>query len=85
MSSKEAAITAVYRQIHAPEWAQPNLDGLADVLRDLSWLPAGPVPVDVPELDGLTDGEREMLLHVLARAMSESADTERPVRLRRVP
>ena len=72
------AILDVYRQVRAPAWAAPNLDGLADVLRDLSWLPAGPVPIRLPAGSG-ADASR--LLAVLSDAETASSDTARPVRL----
>lgn len=68
------AIEDVYAQVHAPAWAAPNLDGLLDVLRDLSWLPEGPVELRVRAPD-------ERLLAVLRTAESETADGPRPVRL----
>ncbi|MCU1656769.1 MAG: hypothetical protein JWO57_1425 [Pseudonocardiales bacterium] len=79
MSEKREAIQAIYRQVNAPEWAAPNLDGLADVLRDLSWLPEGRVRVAVPDLSALTEDERRALLDVLRRAVEESAESARPV------
>jgi hypothetical protein len=42
--SKRAAIAEFYRAVEAPAWAAPNLDGLADVLGDLSWLPPARSP-----------------------------------------
>lgn len=77
-----AAIRDLYAQVHAPRWAAPNLDGLADVLRDLSWLPAGPVTLTLPDLAALDDDARKALLLTLARAVDESVDAERPVRVR---
>ena len=71
------AIRAIYRQIGAPEWAAANLDGLADVLRDLSWLAPGPVPVEVPELP---EHEAAQLRAVLWQVAGETADGLRPVR-----
>jgi Barstar (barnase inhibitor) len=41
--SKREAIAEFYRAVEAPSWAAPNLDGLADVLNDLSWLPTGEI------------------------------------------
>jgi hypothetical protein len=72
----------VYAQVQAPSWAAPNLDGLADVLRDLSWLPDGAVEITVPPLQGLSEAEREGLLRVLARAVEETLASPRPVRVR---
>jgi hypothetical protein len=82
MSAKREVIAELYRQVGAPDWASPNLDGLTDVLRDLSWLPEKPVLLTLPDLSGLSGPEREMLLHVLARAATESIGSPRPVRVR---
>jgi hypothetical protein len=79
MTTKPDAIGAVYRQVHAPDWAAANLDGLADILRDLSWLPAGPVEIRTPVV---SDPEEQRSLDaVLARAADESAGSARPIRL----
>jgi hypothetical protein len=48
-ATKRDAIGAIYAAVQAPQWAAPNLDGLIDVLRDLSWLPPGPVVLHRPE------------------------------------
>jgi hypothetical protein len=76
MSAADAAIRAVYVQVRAPQWAAANLDALADVLRDLSWLPAGPVDVAEPA--------EPRVAAVVRRAVAETADGPRPVRLQRV-
>jgi hypothetical protein len=81
-ADKAAAIRAVYAAVHAPSWAAPNLDGLADVLRDLSWLPSGPVVVPVPRLDALPAPDRQALRAVLARCVVETAAGPRPIELR---
>jgi hypothetical protein len=72
------AIRTVYAQVAAPAWAAANLDALVDVLRDLSWLPAGPVDISVPDVPG-PDGVR--LAEALWQAISDTADGPRPVRL----
>jgi hypothetical protein len=71
-----AAIIAVYDQVGAPPWAAPNLDGLADVLRDLSWLPEGTVAIRVPDVTG---PDYPRLLAVLLTVVDETADGPRPV------
>jgi hypothetical protein len=81
IQAKRAAIRAVYAQVGAPDWADPNLDGLADVLRDLSWLPDGEVVVTVPRLDALDEKDRADLLAVLLRAEADSAGSRRRLRL----
>lgn len=82
MSATRPVIAALYAQVSAPAWARPNLDGLADVLRDLSWLPAGPVDLVLPDLADLGPDDRRSLLQVLARAVEESVEAARPVRVR---
>lgn len=72
MSTREA-IAAVYAQVAAPDWAAPNLDALLDVLRDLSWLPEGPVQVAAPDERRVRD--------VLRQAVVDTAAGPRPVRL----
>lgn len=72
------AIRELYAQVGAPAWAAPNLDGLVDVLRDLSWLPDGPVALVLPAVDG-PDARR--LRTALDQAVGETADGPRPVRL----
>ena len=71
------AIAVIYRQVGAPDWAAPNLDALADVLRDLSWLPTGPVPLDVPDLAEL---DAIQLRAVLRQVAEETANGSRPIR-----
>jgi len=83
MTGKQDAIRAIYAQVDAPAWASPNLDGLADVLRDLSWLPERAALITLPDLGGLSADERGALLRVLARAVDESIDSARPVRVKR--
>ena len=75
VSAHSDAVRAVYAQVGAPQWAAPNLDALADVLRDLSWLPSGPVTVQV------AGDTPQPVQTVLARAVAETADTSRPIRL----
>jgi len=83
MTGKQDAIRASYAQVAAPQWAAPNLDGLADVLRDLSWLPEGLVPITLPDLSGLSADDRAVLLRVVAGAVNESLDSPRPVNVHR--
>ena len=84
-AAKIDAIKAIYAAVNAPDWAAPNLDGLADVLRDLSWLPAGPVVLPVPEPAGpasdLTARDRAELERVLHNAATASAGTAHPIEL----
>lgn len=79
MTTKAAVIAELYRQVDAPDWAAPNLDALLDVLRDLSWRAPGPVRLTLPALDGLADSERRAVLGVLAAAVDDTIDGERPV------
>ncbi len=82
-SAKAAAITDIYRQVDAPGYAAANLDALLDVLRDLSWLPHGPVAVELPDLSRLSESDRRALLGVLASAADDAIDSDRPLRIDR--
>jgi hypothetical protein len=79
MSAKRRAIKAVYAQVAAPDWAAANLDALADVLRDLSWLPDGAVELSVPDLADLDVDDQRALLEVLSHAVRDTARSTRPV------
>jgi hypothetical protein len=72
-SDKHDAIQAIYAAVDAPDWAAPNLDALIDVLRDLSWLPPGPVELRFAGPLSATVAE------ALAIVADETADTDRPV------
>lgn len=71
-----AAIRSVYAQVGAPDWAALNLDALADVLRDLSWVPEGTVAIRVPPVTG---PDYARLLAVLRDVLDETANGPRPV------
>jgi hypothetical protein len=75
-STKTGAIRAIYRAVDAPDWAAPNLDALADVLRDLSWLPAEPVVLVWPRPAG-QDADR--IVDVVREVAAESAGSDRPL------
>ena len=75
-TTKAAVIRAIYRAVGAPDWAAPNLDALADVLRDLSWLPAGPVVMVWPR-PAVRDADR--IVDVVREVAAESAGSERPL------
>jgi hypothetical protein len=79
--AKASAIRAVYRAVAAPTWAAPNLDALRDVLRDLSWLPAGPVQLATPDLTALSPADRDALLEVLRTAVAESTASDHPLHI----
>jgi hypothetical protein len=74
----DEAIADIYRQVSAPAWAARNLDALADVLRDLSWLPAGPTTISAPALD---ERDAARLARVLATVQQETVSAARPVRV----
>jgi hypothetical protein len=70
---RDESIAAIYAQLDVPTWAARNLDALTDVLRDLSWLPEGPVTIRV------SPGADARVLAVLSRAVRESAGGPRAV------
>jgi hypothetical protein len=80
--TKRAAIRAVYAAVEAPSWAAANLDGLADVLRDLSWLPAGPVTLEWRPSRALPMAHRRAIESVLRDAVRGSANSDHPLIVR---
>ena len=76
---RRSAIREIYATVGAPGWASPNLDGLADVLRDLSWLPVGPVMLRWQPPSELPAADRDEIAEVLRRVVAETAGTARPV------
>ena len=75
-STKAGVIRAIYRAVDAPDWAAPNLDALADVLRDLSWLPAGPVVLVWPRP---TVSDADAIVDVVREVAAESEGADRPL------
>lgn len=76
-ATKADAIRAIYAAVEAPDWAAPNLDALIDILRDLSWLPPGPVRLRFAE------PVPAEVAAVLAIAEQDSAGSDRPVMIQR--
>jgi Barstar (barnase inhibitor) len=80
-TAKADAIRTIYAAVRAPAWAAPNLDALADVLRDLSWLPEGPVRFSWHPRATLPKGDRTSIEQVLVQAVRDSLDTGHPIQL----
>ncbi len=80
-SALREAVGEIYVQVGAPDWAAPNLDGLADILRDLSWLTPGEVHIALPDLGALSARDAARLLDVVRSAVDESAGTSRSIHL----
>jgi hypothetical protein len=77
--SKRATIEAFYRALDAPEWAAANLDGLADILRDLSWRPVGPIRLQWRVDPDLPLADLDAIHDVVASAVVESARSPHPL------
>jgi Barstar (barnase inhibitor) len=75
-TTKAAVIRAIYRAVDAPDWAAPNLDALADVLRDLSWLPAAPVVLVWPRP---VARDTDAIVDVVREVAAESEGSDRPL------
>ena len=80
MDAQQTAIWEIYQQVDAPDWVSVNLDGLVDVMRDLAWLPEGPLTLRIPDLSGLDASARSHFLNVLWMINIETNDGPRPVR-----
>ena len=77
--SKRAAIAEFYRAVEAPAWAAPNLDGLADVLGDLSWLAPGPVTLAWVDRGAVPEDARRRITAVLEDITAESTGGTHPI------
>jgi hypothetical protein len=80
--SKRETIEAIYAAVTAPSWAAPNLDALADVLRDLSWREPGPLELDWQVDPVLPDADLEQIHDVLVASVGESVGGAHPLTLR---
>ena len=80
--TKAELLAAFAGALGFPDWVGRNWDALADALRDLSWLPAGPrvvVWAGAGELRSVQPGSYATALDVLREATERSAGTERPL------
>jgi hypothetical protein len=80
--TKAELLAAFAGALGFPGWVGRNWDALADALRDLSWLPAGPrvvVWAGAGELRSVQPGSYATALDVLREATERSAGTERPL------
>ena len=77
--TKDALIAAIYLAVDAPEYAADNYDALADVVRDLSWLPEAPVRLAWVTNPALPGGVQRQVLAILTEAAESSARSKRPV------
>lgn len=76
---RRGAIAALLEAVDAPSWAAHNLDALADVLGDLSWLDSGPVVLAWPGARELGGEIAAQLLEIVGDAARESAGSLRPL------
>ncbi|GAA4848854.1 hypothetical protein GCM10023201_46120 [Actinomycetospora corticicola] len=80
-ADKLSTLAAIGRALHFPGYVAPNLDALEESVRDLSWLPVGPVElvwVDGPLRDADPPTHRA-IRDILDGA--SSTEGERPFRL----
>ncbi len=80
--SKRETIVAIYQAVRAPSWAAPNLDALADILRDLSWLDPGPVELDWQVDPQLPAADLDQIHDVLIGVIAEAVGGAHPLALR---
>lgn len=77
VQSKSALLDAVAEQLRFPDWSGHNWDAAADLLSDLSWLPAGPVTLLWAEPEALADTDtaaHRMAVEVLGYAVNRLRD-----------
>jgi hypothetical protein len=82
VGGKAELLAAFAGALAFPGWVGRNWDALADALRDLSWLPAGPrvlVWAGAGELRAIQPAVYRTALEILREAAAGSAGTERPL------
>lgn len=83
--TRRETIQQIYAALDAPSWAAPNLDALADVLRDLAWREPGPIELAWQPSAELPKADLSAIHAVLTAAVASTAHTARPVRFRLLP
>jgi RNAse (barnase) inhibitor barstar len=82
VDSKAELLAAFAGALAFPDWVGRNWDALADALRDLSWLPAGPrvvVWAGAGELRAAQPAAYRTALEVLREASAPSVDSAHPL------
>jgi hypothetical protein len=79
--TKRETIQQFYAALDAPAWAASNLDALADVLRDLSWLPPGRIELEWHVSPELPEADLDAIHDVLLAATAQGP-TPHPLSLR---
>lgn len=82
--SKQDVIAAIYRAVDAPSYAATNLDALADILGDLSWLPGGPITLAWLGSDAVPTAVQTPLLDLLRNVADGSAGSAHPLSIYRI-
>lgn len=83
VADRASALDAFGAALGFPDSYGRNLDALEDCLRDLSWLPAGPVELvweDGP-LRAADPRTHQVLSEILADAVGFTAGSDRPLRV----
>jgi RNAse (barnase) inhibitor barstar len=82
VSDKMALLGLIAEQLSFPDYFSKNWDALEECLRDLSWLPAGPVVLehaDVPLVRDVADAK--IYVAILADATRHMSRSDRPLRV----
>lgn len=80
ISSKMTLLGLIARQLSFPDYFSENWDSLEECLRDLSWLPAGPIVLkhaDVPLVRDIADAR--IYVAILADAARDRSRSARPL------
>ena len=84
VADKQSTLTAIGRALQFPGYVAANLDALEESVRDLSWLPAG--PVELVWVDGPLRDADPRTHRAIQEILDGAAGTEgdRPFRVTRV-
>jgi hypothetical protein len=72
----------IAKRLSFPDYFGKNWDALEECLRDLSWLPAGPVVLEHADVPLVRDvASAKIYVAILADATRDTSDSGRPLRV----
>lgn len=82
ISNEMILLSLIAKQLSFPDYFGENWDALEECLRDLSWLPAGPIVLEHADVPLIRDiANARIYIAILADATRETSRPDRPLRV----
>ncbi|MDH2342283.1 barstar family protein [Bradyrhizobium sp. SSUT77] len=82
ISNRMTLLGLIAQQLSFPDYFGENWDALEECLRDLSWLPAGPVVLEHADVPLVRDiANARIYIAILADATRDMSRSDRPLRV----